>query len=82
MSETFVNPANKPLSAQNTKEAPGQPSPSGSLTEKASAVAHGMTDQASELAQNAMSQVKEQAAELTDSAKGLASDTAKSYAAR
>ena len=74
MSETFVNPANKPLSAQNTKEAPGQPSPSGSLTEKASAVAHGMTDQASELAQNAMSQVKEQAAELTDSAKGLASD--------
>jgi hypothetical protein len=74
MSDTFVNQANKPFSAQRTEEAPGQPSPSGSLTEKASAVAHGMTDQASELAQNATRLVKEQAAELTDSAKGLASD--------
>jgi hypothetical protein len=73
MSETFVQ-ANEPLSVQNTKDAPGRPSVRGSLTEKASAVAHGMTDQASELAQNAMSQAKEHAAELTDSAKGLASD--------
>jgi hypothetical protein len=74
MSDTFVNQANKSSSAQRTEEAPGRPSPGGSLTEKVSAVAHGITDQASDLAQNATRQVKEQAAELTDSAKGLASD--------
>jgi hypothetical protein len=75
MSETFANQENKPPFAQRTEEASVRPIASGSLTEKASAVAHGMTDQASELAQNATRLVKEQAAELTDSAKGLASDT-------
>lgn len=74
MSETVVNQANKSSSAQRTEEAPGRPSPTGSLTEKASAVAHGITDQASSFAQDATRKVKEQAAELTDSAKGLASD--------
>jgi hypothetical protein len=72
MSETFANQSNKPSSAQRTEQA--NPDPAGSLTEKASAVAHGITDQASSVAQHAKRHVKEQAAELTDSAKGLASD--------
>ena len=72
MSETFANQSNKPSSAQRTEQASGNLG--GSLTEKASTVAHGITDQASSLAQHATRHVKEQAAELTDSAKGLASD--------
>jgi hypothetical protein len=74
MSETFINESNKPSSAQRTERASGNLGPGGSLTEKAGAVAQGITDQASSLAQHATRHVKEQAAELTDSAKGLASD--------
>jgi uncharacterized protein YjbJ (UPF0337 family) len=72
MSETFANQSNKPSSAQRTEQASGNLG--GSLTEQASTVAHGITDQASSLAQHATRHVKEQAAELTDGAKGLASD--------
>jgi hypothetical protein len=74
MSETFANQSNKPSSAQRTEHASGNSGPGGSLTEKASSVAHDITDQASSLAQHATRHVKEQAAEITNSAKGLASD--------